>query len=89
MKNVCSRASYEINALRRVGKYLDINGKLKIYKSFIRANFSYNPVTWIFCGKANSDKMEKLQERALRYVYRDNVSSYQKLLSNADLLPLS
>ena len=89
VKNICSRASYQINALRRIGKYLDINGKLKIYKSFISANFSYNPVTWIFCGRANSDKMEKLQERALRYVYRDNVSSYQKLLSNADLLPLS
>ena len=89
VKKICSRASLQINALRRVGKYLDTDGRLRIYKSFIRANFSYNPVTWIFCGKANSEKLEKLQERALRFVYSDNITPYSKLLTKANLLSLS
>ena len=42
-----------------------------------------------FCGKSNSDKLEKLQERALRFVYNDYVTPYHKLLSQANLLSLS
>ena len=89
VKSICTRASYQINALKRVGKYLNVDGKLKIYKAFIRSNFSYCPVAWLFCGKTNSTKLEKLQERALRFVYNDYVLSHKELLTKADVLPLS
>ena len=35
------------------------------------------------------DKLEKLQERGLRFVFNDHVSPYDALLTKADLLPLS
>ena len=89
IKSICSRASLQINALKRVGKYLDMAGKLKIYKAFIRSNFSYCPLVWIFCGKSNLVKLEKLQERALRFVYNDFVTPKNELLIKADMLPLS
>ena len=53
------------------------------------SNFSYCPVTWIFCGKKNTIKLEKLPERALRFVYKDYITPYEKLLSQANLLSLS
>ena len=33
------------------------------------------------CGKRNTVKLEKVNERALRYVYKDKQSSYENLLS--------
>ena len=86
---ICKRASQQINALRRLSKFLTIDGRLKVYKSFISANFSYCPVTWLFCGKVNSAKLEKLQERALRFVYKDHVSTYDDLLRRGNVLSLS
>ena len=46
----------------------------------VLSNFSYWPVTTIFCGSRNSIKLEKLQERALRIIYRDTTSTYEGLL---------
>ena len=54
---------------KQIGKYLNTDCRIAIYKSFISSNFSYCPVSWMFCGKRNSDKLEKLQERALRFVF--------------------
>ena len=51
ISQICSRASRQINAMKRLSKFIDSDGRLKLYKSFISANFSYCPVTWIFCGK--------------------------------------
>ena len=86
---ICSRASRQINALRRISKFLNVEGRLRVYKSFISADFSYCPLSWIFCGKVNSSKLEKLQERALRFVYNDNISSYDEMLHRSDMLSLS
>ena len=41
------------------------------------------------CGKANLNKLEKLQERALRFVFRDITSPYETLLERGNFLPLS
>ena len=86
--NICRSGSRQINALRRLSKVLTISARLKIYKSFIASNFSYCPITWMFCGKVNSKKLEKLQERAIRFVYNDFTNSYKELLDRGNLLPL-
>ena len=89
VSNICKRASRQINALKRLSRFLNVDGRLRVYKSFILANFSYCPVAWLFCGKTNSGKLEKLQERALRFIYSDRESSYDNLLSRGNLLTLS
>ena len=74
ISNLCSKASIQINAMKRIGKYLNTDCRISMYKSFISSNFSYCPVSWMFCGKQNSDKLDKLQERALRFVFSDYTS---------------
>jgi hypothetical protein len=44
------------------------------------SNCSYCPLTWHFCGEQNTKKIEKLQERALRFSYDDFQNSYEFLL---------
>lgn len=60
-------------------------GKLSIYYSFILSNFNYCPLTWHFCGEVNTKKIEKIQERALRFIYNDHVSTYDSLLLKSKL----
>jgi hypothetical protein len=89
VSKICKSASGQINALKRVSKFLNVDSRILIYQSFISSNFSYCPVTWLFCGKKNATKLEKLQERALRFVYRDFKSSYFELLQRGNFLSLS
>ena len=42
----------------------------------------------MFCSKTNLDKLENLQERALRFVFRDTTSPYNSLLKRGNFLPL-
>ena len=77
VSNICKKASKQLNVLKRIGKHLCKLGKLNIYHSFILSNFNYCPLTWHFCGEANTKKIEKIQERALRFIYSDYSSSYE------------
>ena len=86
--DICNRASRQINYFKQFSKYLKIDRRLSVYKSFIQSNFSYCPVAWLFCGRKNSNKLEKLQERALRIVFNDFPSSYEFLCERANTLPL-
>ena len=88
ISKMCTKASRQIDALKRVSKYLDGNCRIMIYKTFISSTFNYCPISWMFYGKTNLNKLEKLQERGLRFVFRDTTSSYENLLTRGDFLPL-
>ena len=59
-----------------------------IYNSFVASNFNYYPLVWHFCGATNSNKIEKIQERCLRIIYKDYESSYHRLLGMANITTL-
>ena len=84
-----SKASIQINAMKRIGKYLNTDCRIAMYKSFLSYNFLYCPVSWKFCGKRNSDKLEKLQERAFRFVFSDHTIPLSDLLKHGYFLSLS
>ena len=88
-RSICTTASRQINALKRLTKFLNERSRILVYKSFISSNFNYCPVTWMFCGRRNVIKLEKLQERALRFVFMDSDSSYTDLLKRGNFLSLS
>jgi hypothetical protein len=88
IKEICRKAGNQINALARLSRVLNIDSKLAIFRSFVRANFTYCSLVWHNCGVRNSHKLEKLQERALRFVYLDFSSSYDELIRRADTTTL-
>ena len=83
VRDMCTRAARQLNALARISRYLDMDSRMVIFKSFVMSNFTYCPLTWHFCGRQNNEKMEKIQERALRILYRDYESTYQELIERA------
>ena len=38
-----------------------------------------------FCGEVNAEKVDKIHERALRFIYEDYSASYDELLSKSKL----
>jgi hypothetical protein len=89
IKSICTKASRQINVIIRMSNLLDINVKETMYKTFIKSTFNYCPVVWMMCSKQNLRKLEKLQCRALRFVYSDYISSYEDLLVKSKQLSLS
>ena len=48
------------------------------------SNINYCPLVWHHCGIGNSRKIEKIQERALRFVFNDFTSPYDVLLQRSN-----
>ena len=46
---------------------------------------NYCPLIWHFCSEANIQKLEKIQERALRFIYNNYDQDYDSLLLKAML----
>ena len=85
MNNLCRKAANQINSLKWLFSFMGMTEKTILMKSFILSNFNYCPLVWHFCSKRDSDKMEKIQKRALRMVLKDYESDYETLLQKAKM----
>ena len=77
---ICSKASAQISALQRLTGLVDYPSRKAIYTSFISSNFNYCPLVWFFTSRESINKIDKIQERALRFVLKDHTSNYKNLL---------
>ena len=85
VSEVIKKSSRQLNCLKRVAYSLDTKTRLLLYKTFVSSNFNYCAVVWHNCGKSNTNKIEKIQHRALKFIYSDYKSDYQTLLSKANI----
>ena len=83
VQNICGKTSQQINVLKRTGKFLNFEARKTLYHAFIMSNFNFCPLIWHFCSKTNSDKLEKVHFRALKFIFQDFNSSYDILLQKA------
>ena len=51
-----------------------------VMKTFIESHFNYCPLIWMFDSRTINNKINRLDERALRIVYSDFKSSFEGLL---------
>ena len=49
------------------------------------SNFNFCPLVWHFCGEVNTKKVEKIQQRALRFIYEDYSITYEELLCKSKI----
>ena len=81
---LCKKGNQKLHALARISRYLK-EDKLKIImKTFIQSQFNYCPVVWMFHNRTLNHKINKLHERALRLVYKDETLTFQELLDKDD-----
>ncbi len=85
ISNICQKAFRNLNALRRVAKTLPTNVKLMLYKTYISCHFNFCQLVWHFCGELNPKKLERIPNRALRFVFDDHESDPTALLQKANI----
>ena len=49
-------------------------------KTFIQSQFNYCPLVWMFHNRTLNNKINKLHERALRIVYKNDELTFKELL---------
>ena len=54
--------------------------KRNIMKAFIKSQFGYCPLIWMFCGRQTNARINHVHERALRAVYNDEIIPFKELL---------
>ena len=86
--NICRKASRQINVLKRIGQHLPLACRKLIYHSFIMSSFNFCPLVWHNCSKRNTNKLERLHYRALKFIYQDFSSSYDDLIERAGVSTL-
>ena len=79
------KSSQKIGVLLRLKNFIPEKAKLHIFKTSILPHLTYCSLVWNFIRSSDKRKLERLQERGLRAVFKDNCGSYDELLSKAKL----
>ena len=80
ISNICKKANQKLHALARVSKYMSQEKLRVLMKAFIESQFGYCPLIWIFCNRSMNHKINRLHERALRLIYKDDNLTFEELL---------
>ena len=59
---------------------MDLAKRKSLMKAFITSQFNYCPLIWMFHSRQLNNRINKIQERALRLVYKDNKLTIDDLL---------
>jgi hypothetical protein len=79
ISSLCKKAARQLNVMFRFHKLLDFNRKLQLYRAFVLSNFNFCPIVWHFSSITNMRQIDKIQERALRFLTGDHKSTYEQL----------
>ena len=80
VSNLCKKASNKLYALARISPYMGQNKLRSLMRAFITSQFQYCPLIWLLHGRQLNQKINKIQERALRITYKDTESTFNELL---------
>ena len=79
--DIVRRVSNQIQVLQRHKKLINTDTKTKLYNAYLLPHLYYCCIVWHHCGQRNLKKLEKINERGLRYVFNDYDSNYMQLLN--------
>ena len=74
------KAGRKLVVLARWSKFMSFKQKRILMKTFVEAQFGYCPLIWMFHSRKGNTKINHLQERSLKIVYNDYITSFEDLL---------
>ena len=75
IKTLCKKTGQKLNALARLSNFMNITQKQFLFNSFIKSQFNYCPLIWMFCTRTLNSKINSIHERALRITYNNCANS--------------
>ena len=76
---ISKKVGKQLDVLCRLENILSFRTKLCLYNSFKMSHFHYCSSIWHHCLKSDSEKLDMLHERALRYLYSEESSQTSTL----------
>ena len=89
ISKLCTKASQKVGVLSCLQNLIPCKVKPLLYKSVILPYLTYCHLTWHFCKSSHKRKLEGIQERALRVIYKSHSDPYEELVRRADIPSLS
>ena len=80
VSSIYKKASLKLHALARISNLMSKEKLRVLMKAFIESQFGYCPLIWMYHGRVLNNKINKLHERALRIVYKENDITFDELL---------
>ena len=84
MQVLLAKANQRIGVHMRLKNLIPTEANLQLYKAAILLHLTYCHITWHFCKASDRRKLDHIQEGGIM-VYKDKLSSYEKLLAKADI----
>ena len=88
ISTICKKINNQFNVMLRLHKLISRETMFKLYMAFIVPHFHYCSTVWHFCGARNTEKLDTLNKRILRFILKDYSSSYSQLLEKVNLTSL-
>ena len=85
VSELCRKAGAQLRVLQRLSCHLDQPARMGIFRCFILSHFNYCSLVWHFCGAVQTARMERIQYRALKFVFSDFDATYEDLPNRAKL----
>ena len=80
VKTIIKKGNQKFHALARISKYLNQDQLKILMRTFIQSQFNYCPLVWMFHNRTLNSKINRLHERALRIVYKNDELNFNELL---------
>ena len=87
LSNISKNTNIKFNALITVQKYM-AKDKKHIFSLFIKSQFTYCLLIWIYCTKHSIARINSIHERRLRLIQQNCNSDFEALLENANEKPV-
>ena len=81
VNKICRIAGRKLTALARLSSILPFHKMKVLIQNFFNSQFHYCPLVWMFCSKTSNEIINKLHERSLRILYKDDSASFKELLT--------
>ena len=78
---ICKRASQKLNVLARVAPNINMQKRRIVMKYFVKSQFGFSSLIWMFHSRRLNNKINSIHERALRITYQDHLSTFHELLN--------
>ena len=80
----CKKINSQFNVMLRFRKLISKDTLLRLHKAFIMPHLNYCSSVSHFCGARNTEKIDTLNKRILRFILQDYNSPYNSLLSKVN-----
>ena len=73
------KVSLKLNALSRITPHLDFKKKRLLMNSFFMSQFNYCELIWMCHNRTKNNKINRVHERCLRFLYNDKNDLLEKV----------